>query len=81
MDVSNEERLTGVQLIEKVASLTELPQTLMEEELGRILEVSGHSPEALTLDQLREAMLAYLEVLDASCLEQCDSAPLELSVE
>lgn len=69
MEVSSEEMLTGVQLINKVVSLTELPQSCIQNELGQMIEASGYKEEALTLDQLREAMLAYLEALNACCDE------------
>lgn len=66
MEVSNGEELTGSQLIQTVVSLTELPQSIMQNELGQIIKDSGHSPESLTIEQLREAMLAYLEELQAT---------------
>lgn len=78
MEVSGDDMLTGVQLIDKVVSLTQLPHSLMQEELGQIIENSGHAPEGLTLDQLREAMLAYLESLYASCSEECESGSTEV---
>lgn len=78
MEVSGEEMLTGVQLIDKVVSLTQMPHSLMQEELGQIIENSGHVPEALTLNQLREAMLAYLEALYASCSEESEPGSIEV---
>jgi hypothetical protein len=80
MDVSNPRRSDskvvqlegpkGPQLIETLVSLTglELPaeQKAVHAELGSMIHDAGHSPEALTLDQLREAMLAYLETIHLS---------------
>lgn len=74
MDVSNPnenvvhmEGPKGSQLIETLVTLTGLEQPAeqkaVQAELGNLIHEAGHSPEALTLDQLREAMLAYLETI------------------
>ena len=57
----NERQTEGEALVETVITLTGLPEPLVSKELGQILEMSGHSSQELTLDQLREAMLLYLE--------------------
>lgn len=67
MDVSNREQPNGEELIDQIVSLTGLPQPLVHEELRHILQHSKQvldSEGPLTLDQLREAMLAYLEELN-----------------
>lgn len=74
MDVSNQTTPGGEELIEQVASLTGLPEPWVHQELGRIVENAGHSPGTLTLEQLREAMLAYLESLQHE-LEEAPDAP------
>lgn len=51
----------GEELLETVISLTGLPEALVSEELEEILAKSGHSSGSLTLDQLRESLLLYLE--------------------
>ncbi|MCM2276544.1 MAG: hypothetical protein NDJ89_00525 [Oligoflexia bacterium] len=82
MDVSNHAQKNrpepdGQELIETVVSLTGLPQPLMEQELGEILEGAGISSNTCTLEQLRSAMLAYLEsiqeAVQASCVETTES--------
>jgi len=80
MDVSSYELEPGGQeLIQMVVSLTELPELMIQRELEQILEIPERdSPERdspkrdspkrdsedVTLEQLREAMLAYLELVD-----------------
>jgi hypothetical protein len=54
----------GQELIRTVVSLTGVPENLMTEELGSILELSGQDANTLTLDQLRQAILVYLESLE-----------------
>ena len=80
MDVSDQAKKTmpagqtmtpgGRELLEKVAELTGLPEDLAQEELGQIIESAGHSEGTLTLDQLREAMIAYLESLQEELQEE-----------
>lgn len=81
MDVSEQQKLqvgalasgqSGTELVEAVVSFTGLPQTLVGEELGNILENAGHSPATLTLEQLRAAMVAYLEST-LNDLEACEA--------
>ena len=71
MDVSSYELEPGGQeLIQMVVSLTELPELMIQRELEQILEIPERdspkrdSSEDVTLEQLREAMLAYLELVD-----------------
>jgi len=54
---------SGKTLIQTVVELTELPQSWVYSELDQILERSGQSANQITLDQLREALMAYLEDL------------------
>jgi hypothetical protein len=73
MDVSDREEALlksqeepgGEELIQQVVSLTGLPGAMVHKELNQILELSGQDSQALTLEQLRAAMLAYLESLQA----------------
>lgn len=61
-----ESNLGGVRLIETVVTLTGLPESLAHQELDQILELSGHKPGSrtnLTLDELRGALIKYLETL------------------
>ncbi|MCM2322027.1 MAG: hypothetical protein NDJ90_02070 [Oligoflexia bacterium] len=69
MDVSNrvEENRPepgGQELIDTVVSLTGLPQPWVQDELGEILDNAGVSSGTCTLEQLRAAMLAYLESME-----------------
>lgn len=61
-------QLEGEDLIQTLVSLTGLPEALANEEVNQILELSGHQPETkrsdLTLDELRAALIAYLETLE-----------------
>ena len=65
MEVSNLEKPAGQDLLQTVVNLTGLPENLISKELDEILEMSDASAskgkEALTLEDLRAAMLAYLE--------------------
>jgi hypothetical protein len=78
--------LGGRVLLETVASLTGLPQNLVHDELDQILKLSPGNPEGgdLTMQELRTAMLAYLETLGESfgdgSLESAESmSEVELS--
>ncbi len=74
------EELGGETLLNTVVSLTGLPQKLMYEELDQILKLSPHKREAgdLTMQELRTALLAYLESLGESFGEE-PMGELELS--
>ncbi|MEK6580661.1 MAG: hypothetical protein AABZ55_15665 [Bdellovibrionota bacterium] len=61
MDVSENNMPDGQDLIEKLVSLTGLPPNLAHGQIDEILQMAGQSPGNVTLDQLREAMLNYLE--------------------
>ena len=62
MEVSNQEMEPGgEELIQTVVNLSGLPESLAQNEMDRILELSGQNSNNLTLDQLRQAMIAYLE--------------------
>lgn len=63
---SSESELGGSQLIDTLVTLTGLPEPLAHDELDEILTLSGHhaSDRAdLTLDDLRQALITYLEAL------------------
>jgi hypothetical protein len=55
-----EEGKMGNQLFTEVADLTGLPKQLISEELVSILGKVGTDPHAVTLEDLRMAMAAYL---------------------
>lgn len=56
----------GQQLIQTVVDHTGLPEELVHREITQILELTGTSSDRLTLDDFRQAMLAYLEQMHAS---------------
>lgn len=62
----------GPDLVQKVASLTGLPEDFAKEELSKILEQTGHSEQDLTLEQLRSALISYLESLGEEFLTDPD---------
>ena len=63
MDVSENKMPDGQDLIEKLVSLTGLPPNLAHGQIDEILQMAGQNPGSVTLEQLREAMLSYLESL------------------
>lgn len=68
---------TDTELLSEVASLTGLPVDWVESELTQIVKKSGHTPEQLTLDELRASMLEYLEEMNREMNAQ-EAADLEL---
>jgi hypothetical protein len=76
MDVSDRDKSTstsplGDELISTVVSLTGLPAPLMQQELQNILESAGQKTSDLTIEDLRAAMLTYLESLQSE-IENAD---------
>ncbi len=58
------------ELLVEVASLTGLPVDWVQSELTQIVKKSGHTPEQLTLDELRASMLEYLEEMNREMTAQ-----------
>jgi hypothetical protein len=54
------EKAIGNPLFQEIMVLTGLPKNHISEELVAILEEVGASPESVTLEDLRNAMAAYL---------------------
>lgn len=72
MSTDHRNQMDGEKLIETLVSLTGLPEGLAHQELDQILDMSGHSSESrttLTMDELRAALLTYLEALQPTDLE------------
>lgn len=67
--------LDGLALVSEVVHHTGIAGTLIEPELSAIIEGAGHSASTLTLEQLRAAMLSYLESLNVGMGE--DDEPEE----
>ncbi len=74
MEVSNKKpESSGQDLIETLVSLTGLPESWVSQELVQILENSGKCAKSITLEQLRDAMLIYLESVQTDLLTEYDS--------
>jgi len=71
---SREKESKGEELLETIAALTGLPDEAVREELNKIVAEAGHNDEELTMDQLRSAMLGYLETLSAEMGEEAPEA-------
>ncbi len=67
-EVVNSEQ--GSELLTEVASLTGLPVDWVHTELTQIVKKSGHTPEQLTLEELRASMLVYLEEMNRELMAQ-----------
>lgn len=50
-------------LSKTVITATGLPQNLIEKEFNSLLSKYGKNPETLTLDELREMMAEYLQIV------------------
>lgn len=53
----------GKTLAKTVVEATGLPQDLMEREFNALLSKLGKNPDTLTLEELREVMEYYLQVV------------------
>ncbi|MBI2712192.1 MAG: hypothetical protein HYX41_04925 [Bdellovibrio sp.] len=61
MDVSNAAmEPDGNELLEVLVSLTGLPQEWIIREIEQILAKTGKTPQEMTLDHLREALMVHL---------------------
>ena len=78
---ANAQPLDGFAIVSEVVQHTGLAGTLIEPELSAIIESAGHSASTLTLEQLRAAMLTYLESLHAGITESNDSEEPEVIFE
>jgi hypothetical protein len=61
MDVPEQIQPCGQELIQKLITLTGLPEPLVNQELEQILGPSSDQTSELTLEELRAAMIQYLE--------------------
>lgn len=61
--------LEGEELIQTLVSLMGLPEAGVRHELDGLLELSGKNSQDLTLDQLREVLVLYLESIQAEFTE------------
>ena len=70
--LSELDTLGGEDLIATVVALTGLPTESMQTELETLIEDAGQDSKNLTIEDLRAAMISYLETLQAE-LEQSES--------
>ena len=72
MEVSNLDSTApdGQELMQTVVSLTGLPESWIQQELGHLIEVSGENVRDLTLDKLRKVLVAYLETFQVDPLDE-----------
>ena len=66
----------GNRLFHEVTDLTGLPKNLISEELVSILGEVGASPHAVTLEDLRRAMAAYLTEVIGPNLDGSGEEPI-----
>ncbi len=75
MEVSNKKtEPCGQELIETVVAQSGLPDLIIRSELNEIIDQSAHVPDELTLEQLRAAMINYLEKINEDLTSE---GPLE----
>ncbi len=55
--------MKGEELIRTLISNTGLPESDVSTELDQLISRSGHSPDQITLDQMREILAEYLQDL------------------
>ncbi len=60
----------GNTLSKTVIAATGLPQDPVEREFNALLEKYGKTPEALTVEELREVMAEYLQVVFLEMLNE-----------
>lgn len=53
----------GATLTKTVIEKTGLPQDLIENEFNALLDKFGKNPESLTMEELREVMAEYLQLV------------------
>jgi hypothetical protein len=64
----NEVEPNGQDLIQQLVTLTGLPEDWAKQELDEVLNHYGQNSKNLTLDQLREVLVAYLEATQAELM-------------
>ncbi len=72
MDVSKKEELSGPELIEELIKLTGLPPLWVHAEIIKILNTKDLNTSELSLEELRGAVLGYLECLEAGKNSESD---------
>ena len=53
--------MRGAELLNELSDATGLPEALISEELSRLLDSAGKSPDSVTLDELRDLLAVYLQ--------------------
>jgi hypothetical protein len=70
-DTAEQGQLEGENLIQTLVALTGLPEGMANAEMNQILQLSGQEEKRsdITLEELRAALIAYLEALEPTCSE------------
>lgn len=64
----------GQDLLRMITSLTGLPDDLIRGELDQMIVDSGRDSKNLTLQQLREVLVDYLESMEAELMDEDETA-------
>lgn len=76
MDEKKIDEMKGDDLLQHVANLSGLPEDIAYSELFEVLQKSEKKSQDVTLEDLRSAMLQYLEELQRNIeLEESEDAP------
>jgi|GEM_PF-2089001 len=67
---------TGKTLINEIASNTGLPQDLMTNELGRLIEGAGFDSNVVSLDDLRRVLAEYAQEVLLSAKQAAEQETL-----
>jgi hypothetical protein len=67
----------GPELLDQVSFLTELPENAIEQELHEILDLAQLDRQEVTLEQLRESMLRYLDLVNDEVQQAIHADSLE----
>lgn len=68
---------TGKTLINEIASNTGLPEDIMKNELGRLIEGAGLDSNIVSLDDLRRVLADYAQEVLLSAKQAADEAMLQ----
>lgn len=75
LQINSESEPKGEELLQTLVNLTGLPEEFAQKELHEILDSSGESPESradITLEELRAALIRYLETMDPELEENSE---------
>lgn len=67
-DVTQQDADKGEELVRKIIQLSGLPQDQVQDEIHDLLNQIGTNHKEVTIDELRNAMLLYLETIQREML-------------